>query len=182
MGNDTVFVRDREIVYSGILDAENVGKVILSIRSMVNEDNEKEANLKNFKREPIHLHISSTGGSVYHTLGLYDLIETSRTPIITYGHGCIMSAAVILFLAGYKRVCGKHATFMMHEASQGMNDYASIIHKKSEEISRLENLMRDIVVNRTKVSGKQYDKWNNEREVYLSAEDALKFGIVHEIL
>jgi len=180
--HNSVFGNDRHIVLSGGIDAESMGKIILGIKLIEEEDDEKEMQIKDYKRKPIHFCISTTGGSVYAALSLIDVMDSCRTPIYTYGYGNIMSAGNYIFLAGDRRFCGKYATFMIHETSAGMNDYSSILNKKKEEVNRLNGILDEIMVTRTKVGTKLLNKWKAEREVYIGAEEALKLGMVHEIL
>ena len=183
MSNESsVFVKDKQIVFSGSILPESIGKIMMSIKAIEEEDDEKEAHLKNFVREPIKMIISTNGGSVYDALGLVDMIESCRTPIHTYAYGQIMSAGLALFVAGSKRFCGKYTTFMYHEASTRMYDYGSVINSRANEISRLESIFNSILINKTKLNEKILKKWYNDREVYIDANEALKLGIVNEIL
>lgn len=180
--NNSVFGNDRHIVLSGGIDAESMGKIILGIKLIEEDDDKQEMQVKDFKRKPIHLYISTHGGSVYAALSLIDVMDSCRTPIYTYGYGNIMSAGNYIFLAGDRRFCGKYATFMMHETAASINDYSSILTKKTEELDRLNLILDDIVASRTKVGEKLLKKWKAEREVYIDANEALKLGFVHQIL
>ena len=179
---NSVFGNDRHIVLSGGIDEESMGKIILAIKLIEEDDNKQEMQIKDFVRKPIHLYISTTGGSVYAALSLIDVMDSCKTPIFTYGYGNIMSAGNYIFLAGHRRFCGKYATFMWHETSAGINDYSSILTKKTEEINRLNLILDDIMASRTKIGEKLLKKWRAEREVYIDANEALRLGIVHQIL
>lgn len=96
------------------VDNESIGKLIWDILYQIREDDEKDEKEKDYKREPIKLYINSYGGSVYDMWGLIDIILNSKTPIYTYCTGYAMSAAFKIFLAGHKRYCYKHSTFMYH--------------------------------------------------------------------
>lgn len=185
---ETVFGSDREIVFSGEIDSESIGKIISIIKTIENQDNFDEMNTKNkkkikeFKREPIHLSISTVGGSVYHAMALIDIIEKSKTPIYTYGYGPIMSAGILIFLAGHKRYCGEYATFMFHELSNDVKDYSSIIVRRADELKRLNEILNGYIKSHTKITDKILQEWNVEREVYLDPHTAYSLDIVHDIL
>ena len=93
-----------------------------------------------------------------------------------------MSAALPLFVAGDKRFCGRRVTFMHHEAAARIDDYSSIISAKAKEVERVGKVIDDVLIERTKVTDKMVKQWYNEREKYFDAQEALKLGIVHEIL
>jgi len=181
-GENSVFVKDKHIVFSGRIDSESIGKIMLAIKAMEEEDDVNESRLKSYTREPISFTISTNGGSVYDALALVDMIESCRTPIYTYAYGSIMSAGLPLFVAGHKRFCGKYTTFMYHEASTRIDDYGSIINSRTNEINRLETIVDKILIEKTKLNEKILKKWYSEREVYIDANSALKHGIVDKIL
>jgi len=179
---ESVFGKDRTVVFSGEVDQESVGKLIMGIKATEEDDDSKEMSLVGFTRNPIKLNINTNGGSIYDALALIDVIESCRTPIFTFGYGQLASAGFPIFLAGKRRFCGKYATFMFHEASMGIKDYSSIIDCKAREVNRLENILNEIMKKDTKITDKMLKQWHNDREVYIDANTALKLGIVHEIL
>jgi len=181
-GENSVFVNDRTIVFSGPINSESVGKIMLTIKVIEDDDNDRAAHLKNYERKPINLNISTGGGSVYDTFALIDMIESCKTPVYTYGYGQVMSAGLFLFLAGHKRFCGKHTTFMYHESSTRMDDYGTVLTSRVIELNRIESTLDNMLTSKTKVTEKMIKKWYETREVYLSSEDALKLGIVNAVL
>ena len=75
-GENSVFVKDKTIVFSGTVTPESIGKIMVTIKAFEDDDNENAAHLKDYKREPISLIISTNGGSVYDALALVDMIES----------------------------------------------------------------------------------------------------------
>jgi len=179
---NSVLVKDKHIVFSGRIDSESIGKIMIAIKAMEEDDDASEMRLKNYKRDPIIFTISTSGGSVYDALALIDMMDSCRTPIHTYAYGSIMSAGLPLFAAGKQRFCGKYTTFMYHEASARMDEYSSILNSRASEINRIENIMDSILTDRTKLTNKILKQWRNDREIYFDAEKALKLGIVDKIL
>jgi len=179
---NSVFVKDKTIVFSGLVDHESVGKIMMTIRAFEDDDNDNAAHIKDYKREPINLIISTQGGSVYDALGLVDMIESCKTPVHTYAYGKIMSAGIYIYVAGHKRFCGKFTTFMYHESQATFDDCHSILNSRSKEMDRLEKVMNGILMSKTKITEKKLKEWHNEREAYIDSIEALKLGIVNEIL
>ena len=114
-------IEKRLYFLSDDVDNSSIGQLTWSILYQIAEDNEKDKKEKDYKREPIKLYINSYGGAVYDMWGLIDVIQNSKTPVYTYCTGYAMSAAFKIFLAGHKRYCYKHSTFMYHQ----MHDYSS---------------------------------------------------------
>ena len=117
--NTYINCENRIFYLSDYVDNSSIGQLCWSLIFQLQEDDKKEAKEKDFQREPIKLYINSYGGSVYDMWALIDIIINSKTPIHTYCTGYAMSAAFKIFLAGHKRFCTKHATFMYHQMSYG---------------------------------------------------------------
>lgn len=110
-------IDNRTFYLSDNVDNESIGKLTWKFLQQIQEDDEKDEKEKDYKREPIKLYINSYGGFVDDMWGLIDIILNSKTPIYTYCTGYAMSAAFNIFLAGNKRYCYKHSTFMYHQMS-----------------------------------------------------------------
>ena len=66
---------------------------------------------------PIHLHIQSNGGSLFHTLYIVDLIKNLNTPVYTYVDGFAASAATLISVVGKKRFITKNSLMLVHQLS-----------------------------------------------------------------
>ena len=166
----------RNIAIGGI-DEISVNEII----EIIYDINEEDA--KKTQKEPIKLIINSLGGEVYSGLALVDVIDNSLTPIHTICHGSAMSMALILFAAGHKRLAGKYATFMYHEA--GYDVEGKVIHHKQElkEVERTDKLCDDYLISKTKLTPKLLNDVRNKRaEWYFDVKTAMKYGLVDEIL
>lgn len=170
---------NNRILTLGNVEFEEVNDVIKSIYIINHEDKDKELP----KREPIKLIINSPGGDVYSGLGLIDVIEHSETPIYTICHGAALSMAMVVFAAGHVRYSSKYATFMYHEANYGLE--GKVIYHKQEvkEAERTDKLCDDYLLTRTKFTMKQFnDIRERQKEWYIDATTAKKYGLVDEIL
>ncbi len=166
------------------IDNESIGKLLWCIIDLIREDDERDKKEKEYKREPIKLYINSYGGSVYDMWGLIDVMLSSKTPIYTYCTGSAMSAAFNIFLAGEKRFCYKHSTFMYHQMSAygGYSKYQDIIEGKNE-LDIINNQLEDFVIERTKLTRAEIDEIREKKkDFYIHADEAVKYGIVNEIL
>ena len=106
-------------------------------------------------------------------------------PIYTIGLGKIMSAGVLLLAAGAKghRKMGQHATLMIHPVTGG--SYGNIFDQENElnETKRLQELMIDSYVDETTMTKtKILDMMSERRELFYTAEDAKKLGIIDTVI
>lgn len=181
---NTFFNIDNRIFYlSDDIDNESIGRLAFNILCEIKKDDDNDEKEKNFERKPIKLYINSYGGSVYDMWGLIDVILNSKTPIYTYCTGYAMSAAFKIFLAGHKRYCYKHSTFMYHQMScWRAGKYQDLVEDRVE-MDYLNKTNEKYVIERTKLTQDDIDSIREKKkDFYVHADDAVKYGIVDEIL
>lgn len=133
--------------------------------------------------KPINLYIDSYGGEIYPCYGLLSVIDKSKTPVYTIATGAAMSAGFIILISGHRRFAYSGATPMYHQVGGGAFGVAKDIAETSEEMQRIMFIMHDIVLRKTKISKKKLDKiYSTKKDWFMSASDALKFGVVDEII
>ena len=165
------------------VDNESIGKLMWDILYQIREDNEKDKKEKDYKREPIRLYINSYGGSVYDMWGLIDIILNSKTPIYTYCTGYAMSAAFNIFLAGHKRYCYKHSTFMYHQMSCWRSGKYQDLVEDREEMDWLNKKNEEYVIDRTNLTQDDINEIREKKkDFYIHSDKAVKYGIVDEVL
>jgi ATP-dependent Clp protease protease subunit len=185
--HNRIFDRDnpvRSIVFSDYVDESTVQEAIQFIFDINEYDDENEDNLNNYERKPIKFIINSFGGSVYDGFGLIGAIETSVTPVYTYCYGSAMSMALIILASGHKRFGHKLSTFMYHECSDNIpEDKLSNIAENVDEVKRLMKVYDDYLLSRTSFKRKQLDDVKKaKQDWYFGVEDALKYGLIEEII
>lgn len=135
--------------------------------------------------KPIHLVISTYGGSVDEMFTLYDTIKFLPCPVHTVALGKVMSAGVLLLASGEKgkRMIGKSARIMMHPASAGAAGNIFEMMNDVKEYKRQQDQMVNAIVKESKCSRRQIEKiMNTGHDVYLLPEEAVKMGIVDKII
>lgn len=181
---NTLLNTDERIFYiSDDIDKSTMGVICFNLLFLLQEDDKKDNEEKNFTRKPIKIFINSFGGSVYDMWGLIDIISNSKSPIYTYCTGYCMSAAFMIFLSGHKRFAYKHSTFMYHQIYFWKSGkYQDLIEDNVENLY-LQQLHEKWVQKRTNITEKQLKK-NRERKKdwYIHSDEALELGIVHEII
>jgi len=136
------------------------------------------------EKEPIDLYINSPGGDAQVSMFISDYIRSGTCAVRTIGIGECCSGAFIILVSGLKRYCYKNTTLMMHNISAGIVDAdakSTLSHAKN-----LEDLWRRILKllsEQSNLSEKEIEaKINEEREWYISSEQALEYGWVDEII
>lgn len=131
----------------------------------------------------ISMYIQSPGGIISSGLAIYDTMQLVRPDISTICVGMTASMATVLLCAGAKgkRYALPNATIHMHQAIGGAQGQASDIAIAAREIMRLQDLLRNII---SKHTGQPLEKvaHDTDRDFYLSAEQAVEYGIIDEIL
>ena len=146
--------------------------VIAQLLFLQSEDPEKD----------ISLYINSPGGIVTAGLAIYDTMQFLKCDITTYCVGQAASMGAVLLAAGAsgKRYALPNARVMIHQPMGGAQGQATDIEIRARDILRLKDQLNEILANRT---GQVLDKISadSERDFYLSAQEALDYGLVDEI-
>jgi ATP-dependent Clp protease protease subunit len=135
------------------------------------------------KDMPIKIEISSYGGSIYDMLGIIDRIKASPCHVITRGFGKIMSAATFILASGDERYVGTHSWIMIHEMSDVIKGKISTMEHDMKHNNAIQKQMYKMYedFSASKLSAKQWAKLC-EKDHYISAEDALKLGLVDHVI
>lgn len=165
-----VDVANRRVFLDSDIEASSIGPVVKGLYLMETESAEK----------PIEMFISSYGGCVYEALALYDIMNTIRCPIHTFGYGKIMSAAVLLIAAGEPghRWVAPNVACMHH-------DWAAEIEGKAQDLQVLVKHYEEVGQKWTRLladhSAKDHRWWNTRAkkpaDFYFTAEEALSWGV-----
>ncbi|UCD41979.1 MAG: ATP-dependent Clp protease proteolytic subunit [Chloroflexota bacterium] len=132
---------------------------------------------------PINMYINSPGGQVYAGLAIYDAMQMISNPISTVAVGVTASFGTVLLAAGTKgqRYALPHATIHLHQPLGGAQGQVTDIEIQAKEFLRLRTKLNEILMNHT---GQPEDviERDTERDFWMSSEDAVKYGLVDEVL
>lgn len=172
-------LRDRIIFvggYEGEVTTDSANLIIAQLLYLQSEDQDKE----------IQMFINSPGGMVTAGLALYDTMQYVTTPITTICIGMAMSFGAVLLAAGAKgrRYALPHARVMIHQPlimGHGLSGQVTDIDIEAKELSSTKTKLIEVVSRHT---GQNPDKVraDTERNYYMSAEEAKKYGIIDEII
>jgi len=129
----------------------------------------------------IYLHVNSYGGSVFAGVAGMDQIRKCKVPVYTVVDGCCASAATFLTVVGTRRYINKHAHILIHQLSSGFWGKFSAIEDEVKNLKKLMAMIKDVYLKHTDISKKDLEKLL-KRDLWLSAEEALAYGLVDEIL
>jgi len=141
--------------------------------------------LASINHNPIHLVISTYGGSVDEMFTLYDTIKFLPCPVHTIALGKVMSAGVLLLASGTKgmRMIGRSARIMIHPVSGGVMGNVFEVINDTNEHKRLQDQMVSAIVRETKSSKQEIEKiMKSGHDYYLLPDQAIKMGIVDKII
>ncbi|ARN56332.1 ClpP family protease [Sedimentisphaera salicampi] len=131
----------------------------------------------------ISMYINSPGGSVDDTMAIYDTMRFISSPVSTYCIGRAQSGGAIILASGAegKRFALPHAKVMIHQPWGGVTGQAEDVHIQAEEIIRSKNIINGILAKHTNKTVEQLQE-DTERDKYMTAEEAKKYGIIDDVL
>jgi ATP-dependent Clp protease, protease subunit len=135
--------------------------------------------------EDISIYIDSPGGSVYSGLGLLDVMDYVNADIVTVNTGLAASMAAVVLCSGTngKRKSLKRSRTMIHQPLTygGWMQQASDVEIEAKEMNHLKKELYKIISEKT---GQGYDKVykDGDRDYWMSAQDAKKYGMIDEII
>lgn len=166
-------LRERVVMLNGPIHDDLSNIVIAQLLFLESENPEK----------PISLYINSPGGAVSAGLAIYDTMQYIRSPVGTLCMGQAASMASLLLCAGQPghRRSLPHSRIMMHQPSGGFQGQAADIAIHAEEILYLRKELNRLYHHHTNQSLDTLEK-AMDRDTFKSAEEALKFGLIDEVI
>ncbi|ERN09439.1 hypothetical protein AMTRI_Chr09g32320 [Amborella trichopoda] len=133
--------------------------------------------------KPINMYINSPGGVVTAGLAIYDTMQYIHSPIRTICVGQAASMGSFLLAAGApgERRALPNARIMVHQPSGGAQGQASDIAIHAEEILKTKDRLNALYAKHTGQDA-EVIRQRLERDTFMSAEEACKFGIVDEVI
>ncbi len=166
-------LKDRIIFLTTPIDDQVAGLIVAQMLFLETQDPEKE----------IYFYINSPGGYVTAGLAIYDTMQYIKPPVVTVCLGMAASMAAVLLAGGHKgkRLILPHARVMIHQPWGGVQGQATDIEIEAKEIGRLKKMLNSILANHTGQPLEKVEK-DTERNFYMSAEEAVEYGIVDKIV
>lgn len=165
-------LEDRIIMLSGEIDDNLANTIVAELIYLEGKDPDKD----------ICLYINSPGGSVTAGLAIYDTMNYIKCDVSTICIGMAASMGAFILSSGKKgkRFALPNSEIMIHQPLGGAHGQASDIKIQAEHILRIKDKLNKILSENTGKSVEEVEK-DTDRDNYLSAEDALEYGIIDKI-
>jgi ATP-dependent Clp protease protease subunit len=172
----------RSIMFVGEVNEERAADLISALLVLAQTKDPKAE-----RAEPIKLYVSTYGGSADEMFGIYDVINFCKKfcDIETIGLGKVMSAGTLMLASGTKgrRKLGKHCRVMIHSVNGGQVGDLHNLKNELEQTVSLQDSYIQAMSDETKLSKRQIrDLIDRKVNVYLTAEQAIEYGLADEIL
>lgn len=166
-------LKERIIFVGTAIDDDVANLIMAQLLFLQAEDAEKD----------IWLYINSPGGVVTAGLAIYDTMQyvSSKVSTICIGQAASMGALLLTAGASGKRFALPHSRIMIHQPLGGAQGQATDIEIQTKEILRIKQTLNEILATHTKQSISKIEK-DTDRDYYMTAEEALKYGIIDEII
>jgi len=166
-------LKERIVFLGTPIDDIMANLVIAQLLFLESEDPAKE----------IYIYVNSPGGLITSGLAIYDTMQYVKPPVATICIGQAASMAAVLLAGGEKgkRYALPHARVLIHQPLGGAQGQATDIDIQAREILRMREEINTIF---TKHTGQDMEKikQDTERDFFMTSEQALKYGIIDQIV
>jgi ATP-dependent Clp protease, protease subunit len=166
-------LKERVVFLVGPVNEASANLVVAQLLFLESENPDKD----------IFFYINSPGGSVSAGLAVYDTMQFIKPDVCTTCIGLAASMGAFLLAAGAKgkRFALPNSRVMIHQPSGGFQGQASDIEIHAKEILYLRRKLNEMMAKHTGQQVELLEK-DTDRDNFMSAEDALKYGIIDKVL
>ena len=166
-------LKERIIFLSGAINDDTANTIIAQLLFLEKQD----------EKADVQLYINSPGGVVSSALAIYDTMNYVKCDISTVCVGLAASAASLLLSSGAKkkRFILPNAEVLIHQVMGGAEGQASDIDISAKHILKVKDRLNKILAKNTGQLLSKVEK-DSDRDYYMSAEEARKYGIVDKIV
>ncbi len=166
-------LKDRIIFLGGPIDDVVANSIIAQLLFLDSQNS----------KEDIKLYINSPGGVVTSALAIYDTMQYVKADVSTICIGMAASAAALLLTAGKegKRIVLPNGEIMIHQVMGGAQGQATDVAIHADHILRIKKKLNEIMARHTGQPVSKVEK-DTERDYFMTADEAKKYGIVDKII
>lgn len=168
----SLMLKARTVLVNGEVDQELAQKVISQLVVLDSDSH-----------DPIKVLVTSPGGHIDSGYAIHDMMKFIESPIITIGAGWVASIAVPIFFGAPKgsRYSLPGTRYLLHQPSGGAGGVAADIRIEAQEIIRIRKRINEMISEETGQSVEKITK-DSERNFWMTAKEALDYGIVDKII
>jgi ATP-dependent Clp protease protease subunit len=166
-------LKDR-IIFLGTHIDDTVANLVIA-QMLFLESQDKNADIK--------LYINSPGGSVTAGLAIYDAMQYVKPDVSTICVGLAASMGAVLLASGAKgkRFSLPNSEIMIHQVLGGFEGQATDIKIHAERILKIKDRLNEIIAGHTGKKKAEVEK-DTERDYFMDAEEAKKYGLVDQVI
>lgn len=166
-------LKDRIVFIGGVVEDHMANLIIAQLLFLEAEDPEKD----------IHLYINSPGGQITAGMAIYDTMQYIRPDVSTICLGLGASMGAFLLAAGTpgKRYALPYARILLHQPLGGVQGQATDIDIHAREILRTRQALNELLAKHTGQPLERIER-DTERDFFMSADEALEYGIIDEVI
>ena len=166
-------LKERVVFLVGPVDDHSANLIVAQLLFLESENPDKD----------IHFYINSPGGSVTAGMAIYDTMQFIKPHVSTLCIGQAASMGAFLLAAGEKgkRFCLPNSRVMIHQPSAGFQGQASDIEIHAKEILFMKQRLNEMLARHTGQSIETIER-DTDRDNFLSADAAVQYGLVDQIL
>lgn len=133
--------------------------------------------------DPIKVFIDSPGGDADAGYAIFDMLRFIKPEVITVGMGTVASAGALVHLAAKKenRLSLPNAHFLIHQPLSGIRGVATEIEIHARELEKLREKINVLIAEETGQDVKKVSD-DTDRDYWLTAEEALEYGLISRII
>ena len=166
-------LRERIVFLGEEIDDELANSIVAQLLLLDSENPEKD----------IMLYINSPGGVITAGMAIYDTMKSLRCDVSTICIGEAASMGSFLLSSGTKgkRLSLPSSRIMIHQPLGGAQGQATDIEIEAKEIIRMKNMLNGIL---SENSGQPIEKikQDTERDYYMSAQEAVEYGLIDKVI
>ena len=130
---------------------------------------------------PIHLYISSPGGSVMDGFAIIDTMNLIEAPVYTYTMGLAASMGALIFLCGSQRYMLPNSELMLHQPLGGVQGQATDIEITANRILKMKKKINLIISDNSNIPKNKVQQMI-DRDRYFDAQESVEKGLADEII
>lgn len=166
-------LKDRIIFLGSAINDAVANAIVAQLLFLDAQDPEKD----------IHLYINSPGGSITSGMAIYDTMQFIKADVSTICVGMAASMGAFLLTAGAKgkRFALPNSEVMIHQPLGGAEGQASDIQIRANRIIKMRDKLNHILAERSGQPFERIEK-DTDRDNFMSAEEALKYGLIDKVI
>ena len=176
-----VEVQFNRIYYYGEIQRDGICQLCRELKQLESKMIKLKYDYQLGKCPSIYIYIQSEGGDAFAGLSAMDTIKACKAPVVTIVDGYCASAATFLLLAGKERHMRSHAGILIHQLRTEFWGKFAELKDEMKNSEKMMNIFKKIYIEHSNIPTKTL---NNllEKELCLTAEESLEYGLVDKIV